>query len=378
MCGIAGELRFDGLPADMATLDRITRHMAQRGPDASGLWAQGSLGLGHRRLKVMDLTEASGQPMVDAEAGLSLVFNGAIYNYPQLRAELQAIGFQNVHVVARGVDTQLFNPARRNTALRESWGAGPDTLVMIAVGRLAPEKNLDVAVRAFEAMRSVRPDVKLVFVGDGPQRAALQHICSSALAGFKALSVMLAPILPALSQRVATELFGQTNSFVWADAGVLPSQINPFKHLMQRVEPAMFDDLFETPAQDEPPKQAAVPGGEPLAPTITIDDFVKIDLRVARIVNCEQVEGSTKLLRLTLDVGEGRLRNVFSGIKSAYTPDQLIGRLTVVVANLAPRKMKFGVSEGMVLAASHFDDKVDTGIYVLDPSSGAQPGMRIH
>jgi methionyl-tRNA synthetase len=210
------------------------------------------------------------------------------------------------------------------------------------------------------------------------QRAALQHICSAALAGFKALSVMLAPILPALSRRVATELFGQASNFVWADAGVLPTQINPFKHLMQRVEPTMLDALFEIPAQDEAPKQAVIPGGEPLAPTITIDDFVKIDLRVARIVNCEQVEGSTKLLRLTLDVGEGRLRNVFSGIKSAYTPEQLIGRLTVVVANLAPRKMKFGISEGMVLAASHFDDKVDTGIYVLDPSSGAQPGMRIH
>ena len=210
------------------------------------------------------------------------------------------------------------------------------------------------------------------------QRAALQHICSAALAGFKALSVMLAPILPALSQRVATELFGQASNFVWADAGVLPTQINPFKHLMQRVEPTMLDALFEIPAQDEAPKQAVIPGGEPLAPTITIDDFVKIDLRVARIVNCEQVEGSTKLLRLTLDLGEGRLRNVFSGIKSAYTPEQLIGRLTVVVANLAPRKMKFGISEGMVLAASHFDEKVDTGIYVLDPSSGAQPGMRIH
>ena len=269
------------------------------------------------------------------------------------------------------------------------------------------------------------------------QRVALQHICSSALAGFKALSVMLAPILPALSQRVATELFGQTSSFVWTDAGVLPRQINPFKHLMQRVEPTMLDELFEIPTQIASTKQASstqqgaaakqsgstkqgaatkqtgsdkqgaaatqataahdqqpasaqttagnlaeanavAPGGEPLAPTITIDEFVKIDLRVARIVNCEQVEGSTKLLRLTLDVGEGRLRNVFSGIKSAYTPEQLIGRLTVVVANLAPRKMKFGVSEGMVLAASHFDDKIDSGIYVLDPSSGAQPGMRIH
>ena len=209
---------------------------------------------------------------------------------------------------------------------------------------------------------------------------------------------MLTPILPALSQRVASELFGQTSSFVWTDAGVLPSQINPFKHLMQRVEPTMLDELFEIPAAAEAAKPKAqpsanatstarpsptevgglAPGGEPLAPTITIDDFVKIDLRVARIVNCEQVEGSTKLLRLTLDVGEGRLRNVFSGIQSAYTPEQLIGRLTVVVANLAPRKMKFGVSEGMVLAASHFDAKIDAGIYVLDPSSGAQPGMRIH
>jgi methionyl-tRNA synthetase len=149
---------------------------------------------------------------------------------------------------------------------------------------------------------------------------------------------------------------------------------------MQRVEPSMLDNLFEPniEAAEAAAPAALVPGGEPLAPTISIDDFVKIDLRVALIVNCEQVEGSTKLLRLTLDVGEGRLRNVFSGIKSAYTPEQLIGRLTVVVANLAPRKMKFGVSEGMVLAASHFDEKVDTGIYVLDPASGAKPGMRIH
>jgi len=215
---------------------------------------------------------------------------------------------------------------------------------------------------------------------DASQRLALQHICSAALAGFKALSVMLAPILPTLAQRVALELFGQTKSFIWTDASVLPQRINPFKHLMQRVEPSMLDNLFEpnTEAAEAAAPAALVPGGEPLAPTISIDDFVKIDLRVALIVNCEQVEGSTKLLRLTLDVGEGRLRNVFSGIKSAYTPEQLIGRLTVVVANLAPRKMKFGVSEGMVLAASHFDEKVDTGIYVLDPASGAKPGMRIH
>ena len=220
---------------------------------------------------------------------------------------------------------------------------------------------------------------KTLAQADATQREALQHICSSALAGFKALSVMLSPILPALSARVATELFGLTRHFVWSDAGVLPTRINPFKHLMQRVEPTMLDSLFDTPAAELEPAAtpALFPGGEPIADSITIDDFVKIDLRVARIVNCEHVEGSTKLLRLTLDVGEGRHRNVFSGIKSAYEPAQLIGRLTALVANLAPRKMKFGVSEGMVLAASHADDKTDAGIYLLDPASGAHPGMRI-
>jgi len=214
---------------------------------------------------------------------------------------------------------------------------------------------------------------------DTDKRLLLQDICSTALAGFKALSVMLTPILPALAQRVAAELFGLDRQFVWGDAAQLPTRINPFKHLMQRVEPSMLDALFEPPVAPAVPEiPALIPGGEPLAPTISIDDFVKVDLRVARIVNCEHVEGSTKLLRLTLDVGEGRHRNVFSGIKSVYQPEQLIGRLTVMVANLAPRKMKFGVSEGMVLAASQADDKVDAGIYLLDPSAGAQPGMRIH
>ena len=122
----------------------------------------------------------------------------------------------------------------------------------------------------------------------------------------------------------------------------------------------------------------SVPGGEDIAPTVSIDDFAKIDLRIAKIVNCEAVEGSVKLLRLTLDVGEGRMRNVFSGIASVYKPEDLIGQLTVMVANLAPRKMKFGISEGMVLAASHADEKAQPGIYILNPWPGAQPGMRIH
>lgn len=210
---------------------------------------------------------------------------------------------------------------------------------------------------------------------DEARRAQLQDICSRALAGFKALTVMLAPVLPALATRVAHELFGLQRDFLWSDAAELPTRVAPFKHLMQRVDPKQLDALFEAPAPEAEP--APAPGGEALAETITIDDFAKVDLRIAKIVNCEAVEGSTKLLRLTLDVGEGRHRNVFSGIKSAYQPADLIGKLTVLVANLAPRKMKFGISEGMVLAASHADEKTDAGIYVLEPWPGAQPGMRI-
>jgi len=143
---------------------------------------------------------------------------------------------------------------------------------------------------------------------------------------------------------------------------------------MQRADAAQVMKLFDMPEQAA---AATPPGGEELAPEIGIDDFAKVDLRIARIEKAEVVEGSDKLLRLTLDVGEGRLRNVFSGIRSAYKPEDLQGKLTVMVANLAPRKMKFGVSEGMVLAASHADGKAHPGIFVLEPGPGAQPGMRV-
>ena len=113
-----------------------------------------------------------------------------------------------------------------------------------------------------------------------------------------------------------------------------------------------------------------------MAPTIGIDDFAKIDLRIARIVDAGHVEGADKLIRLALDIGEDKPRQVFAGIKSAYDPALLIGRLTVMVANLAPRKMKFGMSEGMVLAASDATGQT-SGLYILSPDDGAQPGMRV-
>src|SRR5690606_6481625 len=148
-----------------------------------------------------------------------------------------------------------------------------------------------------------------------------------------------------------------------------------FQHLAQRVDPAMLEALLEPPA--EPVNEAPKPGGEAIADTITIDDFAKLDLRIAKIVDCRKVEGSNKLLQLTLDAGEGRTRNVFSGIQSAYQPEELIGKLTVMVANLAPRKMKFGISEGMVLAASHAEDEQQPCLYLLEPSPGAAPGLRM-
>ncbi|MFV0407908.1 MAG: methionine--tRNA ligase subunit beta, partial [Propioniciclava sp.] len=145
--------------------------------------------------------------------------------------------------------------------------------------------------------------------------------------------------------------------------------------LLQRVDAAQLDTLFEVPEPE--PEPVAHPGGMAIADTITIDDFAKVDLRVATIVAAATVEGSTKLLQLTLDIGEPEPRTVFAGIAGAYAPDQLIDRLCVMVANLAPRKMRFGLSEGMVLAAGHADASVNPGIYLLEPFSGAEPGMRI-
>jgi methionyl-tRNA synthetase len=209
-------------------------------------------------------------------------------------------------------------------------------------------------------------------------RADLHRTVSLCTAAFKALTCWLTPVLPALA-RAAQVFLGEQREMRWDDWHHAPRRINPYKHLMARVDPKQLDALFE-PAAAEPapaPAPALQPGGEAIAPTITIDDFARLDLRIAKIVAAEYVDGSDRLLRLTLDAGEGRTRTVFSGIKSAYKPEDLVGRLTVLVANLAPRKMKFGVSEGMVLAASHADEKANPGLYLLDPHPGATPGLRV-
>jgi methionyl-tRNA synthetase len=202
--------------------------------------------------------------------------------------------------------------------------------------------------------------------------AVLHDVCTVCIEAFRVLTIYLKPVLPALAAQV--EAFLRVEPMVFADVSraIGGHTIGEYKHVMQRVDPKLLDALFEPPPVEVPP-----PGGEAIAPEIKIDDFTKVDLRIAKIVNCEHVEGSDKLLRLTLDVGEGRTRNVFSGIKSAYQPNDLIGKFTVMVANLAPRKMKFGISEGMVLAGSHADEKAHPGLYVLEPWPGAVPGLRV-
>ncbi|CUI08467.1 methionine--tRNA ligase [Massilia antarctica] len=232
-----------------------------------------------------------------------------------------------------------------------------------------------------------------ILAKDPEKTAQLHDVCTTALILFRQITIMLSPVLPQIAAKVADFLRDDTLS--WSDTTgaavyetMLGREIGAYSHLMTRIDAKMVEALIDKPAVaavTAPAPAVAAPALdapergdiEELAPEIKIDDFTKIDLRIARIVNCEQVDGSDKLLRLTLDVGEGRLRNVFSGIKSAYTPEQLIGKLTVLVANLAPRKMKFGISEGMVLCASAADEKANPGLYVLEPWPGAQPGMRI-
>lgn len=205
--------------------------------------------------------------------------------------------------------------------------------------------------------------------------AALHDVCSTCIEAFRLLTIYLKPVLPALAASV--EAFLRVEPMVFTDAArpLGAHTIGTYQHLLQRVDEKKLEALFEAPPSAE--TAPALPGGEAIAEEIKIDTFAAVDLRIAKIVNAEAVEGSDRLLRLTLDVGEGRMRNVFSGIKSAYQPEDLIGKLTVMVANLAPRKMKFGLSEGMVLAASHADEKANPGIFVLEPFPGAQPGMRV-
>ena len=211
---------------------------------------------------------------------------------------------------------------------------------------------------------------------DPEQKDKLHKICSRIMHGFYSLSILLAPIIPSITSRVARELFAMDHDFIWSDLDSFPAQLNKFKHLAKRIEPEAITAMIDA-SKDSLTETAAKPTSGPLADDpigemINFDDFAKVDLRIAKIVKAETVEKADKLLQLTLDIG-GETRNVFAGIKSAYAPEDLEGKHTVMVANLAPRKMRFGISEGMVLAAG----PGGKDLFILEPHEGALPGMKV-
>ncbi len=214
-------------------------------------------------------------------------------------------------------------------------------------------------------------------IKDPEKRTEVQQVCSDGINMFRALMIYLKPVLPALAERAET--FLNVSPLCWEDlASPLRShKLNKFKPILARLESKDVAKLIEasmesTPVQSAAENKGEKPETEAEEQYITIDDFNKIDLRVAKVVNAEHVEGADKLLQLTLDLGNEK-RNVFSGIKSAYQPETLIGKHVVLVANLAPRKMKFGVSEGMVLAAG----PGGSDIFLVEADSGSQPGMAV-
>ncbi|HQQ63351.1 MAG TPA: methionine--tRNA ligase [Pseudomonadales bacterium] len=239
--------------------------------------------------------------------------------------------------------------------------------------------------RAMREIMALADDANLYINNKAPwvlakqegQQQAVNEICSLGINLFRLLMIYLQPVLPATAAKVAAFL---DCSLAWDTqlAPLLNHKINPFTPMMQRVDMAQVEAIMaeETPNTVDEKTAEAKPAAsstyETLAETISFDDFAKIDLRVAKIVDAQHVEGADKLLQLTLDIGFEQ-RNVFAGIKSAYAPEQLVGRLTVMIANLAPRKMKFGMSEGMVIAAGPGGKE----IYLLSPDSDARPGMRI-
>tara|TARA_R110002110_G_scaffold166602_2_gene367340 strand:+ start:94166 stop:96238 length:2073 start_codon:yes stop_codon:yes gene_type:complete len=215
----------------------------------------------------------------------------------------------------------------------------------------------------------------------------VQQICTQALNLFKILTIYLKPVLPTIAE--AVEEFLNIKPLNWEDihTPLINHKVNKFKPLMKRIDPKHVEKMVETNMPEElktpetkntaPTKAEAKPATQKKDKSddgyISIDDFCKVDLRIAKIVHAESVEGADKLIRLMLDIGEENQRQVFAGIKSAYTPEDLIGKLTVMVANLAPRKMRFGLSEGMVLAAG----PGGKDLWILNPDDGAQPGMRV-
>jgi methionyl-tRNA synthetase len=289
-------------------------------------------------------------------------------------------------------------PFDRDEGLFEKAAAAGEEIAQAYEARDTARAMRTIMGLADRANEFVEARAPWVLKKDPDKAAELLEVCAIALNLFRQLCIYLAPVLPRFAEESA-RLLGVEGATRWQDAAtpVVGTTIAGFQHLMERVDPEKVATMIEAsraaaPAPEGPGLSAegasgsSVPGvttggdgdgeafaGEPLEAQCTIDDFTRIDLRVARIVAARAVPKANKLLELELSLGGDERRTVFAGIKKAYDPETLVGRLTVVVANLAPRKMKFGMSEGMVLAAGGGDDE----LFILSPDSGARPGQRI-
>lgn len=269
------------------------------------------------------------------------------------------------------------NPSADNAVVAELKAAAPTIADAFAARDFG--KALREIMRLSDLANSFVADkAPWVIAKQEGQEDTLQQVCSDALEMFRLLTLYLKPVLPKLASEI--EAFLNIEALQWdsvENSLRTGHSINKYAHLITRVDPkaiaAMVDsnkeNLQSAPAVTDKSAKPKEEAGD----YISIDDFTKVDLRIANIVNAEHVEGADKLLKLTLDIGEENTRQVFAGIKSAYDPAKLVGRLTIMVANLAPRKMKFGMSEGMVLAAS---DEAG-GPFIMSPDAGAKPGMRV-
>lgn len=263
-----------------------------------------------------------------------------------------------------------------NEALFSEFTAASEQLAHYYEQREFSRTMREIMLLADKANQYIDEHKPWVIAKDEGREQDLHAICSMGIQLFRVLMIYLKPVLPVMAEK--SEMFLNCRSLSWNDVNtpLLDHSINSFKPLMTRVEQDKINAMIEDSKDDLQSNEANSSNNQhlerdPIAEQISIDDFAKIDLRVAKIINAEHVKGADKLLRLTLDIGEQR--NVFAGINSAYKPEDLNGKLTVMVANLAPRKMRFGLSEGMVLAAG----PGGKDIYILNPDSGAEPGMKI-
>lgn len=273
------------------------------------------------------------------------------------------------------LDNQLADPALYQQALAQG-----EVIAKAYEAREYSRAMREIMHLADKANQYIDTAEPWVLAKQEGKEAEVLACCTQGINLFRVIISYLAPVLPSVAEEAAA--FLNIDGFKWdaIEQPLLNHRINKFKPLMQRVDPDMIEKIIEDSKQDlleakaitDKPVMQNELDKEPLADSIEFPDFAKVDLRVVRIAKAEAVEGADKLLRLTLDLG-GETRNVFAGIKSAYKPEELEGKLTVMVANLAPRKMKFGVSEGMVLAAG----PGGKDIWILEPQAGAQPGMRI-